>query len=429
MEASVHEPGGRDTVRRPNKALAYTPGHEPDLARGAPRAGWTTRRCGSRTSAGGWPIPARVAATTPRRTSRARCSSTWTRDLVGAVRPGPPSPPLPGRVRARGWRRSAFDDDSDVVAYDDAGGTIAARLWWMLDDLGHRPGPRARRRHRGVDRGRRAADGRGPVVPPPGGCTLRDALDADDRPRRAASPRLGYVVAASTPGRRSATAATSSPSTPCPATSRRRVSRPTAGNLGPDGRFLDAGGAPGAVRGALGADVVTSLRAAASPRATTRSRCGSRGCPIRSSTRARTATGRATGMPVATGDEPGEVPTASRALSLGPGRSGARARSGADARARRAAGRRPARARRRAPRANPIARSPSSATWNPNSVDLRPDREPEPVPDQVERQERRRGSAARTRRAPRGPPARAARRTASDPQERPSRARNSVTRA
>lgn len=29
-------------------------------------------------------------------------------------------------------------DDAYVVAYDDADGTIAARLWWMLDDLGHR---------------------------------------------------------------------------------------------------------------------------------------------------------------------------------------------------------------------------------------------------------------------------------------------------
>lgn len=27
-----------------------------------------------------------------------------------------------------------------VVAYDDAGGAIAARLWWMLDNLGHRGG-------------------------------------------------------------------------------------------------------------------------------------------------------------------------------------------------------------------------------------------------------------------------------------------------
>jgi thiosulfate/3-mercaptopyruvate sulfurtransferase len=25
----------------------------------------------------------------------------------------------------------------EIVAYDDAGGTIAARLWWMLDNLGH----------------------------------------------------------------------------------------------------------------------------------------------------------------------------------------------------------------------------------------------------------------------------------------------------
>jgi len=28
--------------------------------------------------------------------------------------------------------------DHDVVAYDQAGGTIAARLWWMLDAVGHR---------------------------------------------------------------------------------------------------------------------------------------------------------------------------------------------------------------------------------------------------------------------------------------------------
>ncbi|MEA1903082.1 MAG: sulfurtransferase [Actinomycetota bacterium] len=27
---------------------------------------------------------------------------------------------------------------SDVVVYDDAGGTIAARMWWMLDSIGHK---------------------------------------------------------------------------------------------------------------------------------------------------------------------------------------------------------------------------------------------------------------------------------------------------
>jgi thiosulfate/3-mercaptopyruvate sulfurtransferase len=31
-----------------------------------------------------------------------------------------------------------FGDEDLIVAYDDAGGGIAARLWWMLDDLGHR---------------------------------------------------------------------------------------------------------------------------------------------------------------------------------------------------------------------------------------------------------------------------------------------------
>jgi len=33
--------------------------------------------------------------------------------------------------------RLGVGDDSRVVCYDDAGGGIAARLWWMLDALGH----------------------------------------------------------------------------------------------------------------------------------------------------------------------------------------------------------------------------------------------------------------------------------------------------
>jgi len=56
--------------------------------------------------------------------------------------PGPGRHPLPDagaflrRMEALGFR-----DASDIVVYDDSGGTIAARLWWMLDDLGH---PRVR---------------------------------------------------------------------------------------------------------------------------------------------------------------------------------------------------------------------------------------------------------------------------------------------
>ena len=40
--------------------------------------------------------------------------------------------PSPAEFVAR-MERIGIGDDSEVVAYDDAGGTIAARLWWMLD--------------------------------------------------------------------------------------------------------------------------------------------------------------------------------------------------------------------------------------------------------------------------------------------------------
>lgn len=56
---------------------------------------------------------------------------------------GPPSPesgrhPLPDpRDFARGMALHGISDDSVVIAYDDAGGVIAARLVWMLRATGH----------------------------------------------------------------------------------------------------------------------------------------------------------------------------------------------------------------------------------------------------------------------------------------------------
>lgn len=51
---------------------------------------------------------------------------------------GPGRHPLPDAVV---FRRRIEDvgigDEHTVVAYDDVGGWVAARLWWMLDDLGH----------------------------------------------------------------------------------------------------------------------------------------------------------------------------------------------------------------------------------------------------------------------------------------------------
>jgi thiosulfate/3-mercaptopyruvate sulfurtransferase len=46
--------------------------------------------------------------------------------------------PLPSpAVFAEGLGRAGIGDGDAVVAYDDVGGWIAARLWWMLDTLGH----------------------------------------------------------------------------------------------------------------------------------------------------------------------------------------------------------------------------------------------------------------------------------------------------
>jgi thiosulfate/3-mercaptopyruvate sulfurtransferase len=51
---------------------------------------------------------------------------------------GPGRHPLPNRSDFAATMGSlGFGDDDLVVAYDDRGGAIAARLWWMLRDLGH----------------------------------------------------------------------------------------------------------------------------------------------------------------------------------------------------------------------------------------------------------------------------------------------------
>ncbi len=60
------------------------------------------------------------------------------RDLSGPPTRGSGRHPLPApevfEARLRSW---GVDSDCQVVAYDDANGTHAARLWWMLRWLGH----------------------------------------------------------------------------------------------------------------------------------------------------------------------------------------------------------------------------------------------------------------------------------------------------
>jgi thiosulfate/3-mercaptopyruvate sulfurtransferase len=60
-------------------------------------------------------------------------------DTILAGHDGGGRHPLPDPVDfARSIGMLGIGDDHEVVVYDDVGGSVAARLWWMLDDLGHR---------------------------------------------------------------------------------------------------------------------------------------------------------------------------------------------------------------------------------------------------------------------------------------------------
>ena len=66
------------------------------------------------------------------------CYAHLDEDLSGPVRPGSGRHPLPDPAALAAWLgRRGLDADVQVVAYDDSGGTVAARLWWLLRWLGH----------------------------------------------------------------------------------------------------------------------------------------------------------------------------------------------------------------------------------------------------------------------------------------------------
>jgi len=58
-------------------------------------------------------------------------------DLVAPSGPGRHPLPSPSVFAAR-LGALGIGSEHEVVVYDDLGGWVAARLWWMLDDLGHR---------------------------------------------------------------------------------------------------------------------------------------------------------------------------------------------------------------------------------------------------------------------------------------------------
>ena len=244
-----------------------------------------------------------------------------------AATAGPGRHPLPDpRVFAARLGALGIGSEHEVVAYDDVGGWVAARLWWMLDDLGHRAVSV-------LDGGYQAWVGGGnPVAtagaePVAGIAGGREAarLDLADHwtkvvERDGLRARLGKVVlldARGAPRYRGEV----EPVDPVAGHIPTARNAPTDGNLGVDGRFLpardlearfislgvDGGGAGGGV-GGLGAEVVTS--------------CGSGVSACHNALAMRVAglvdpvlypgswsDWSTAGYPGATGPEPGELPS------------------------------------------------------------------------------------------------------------------------
>ncbi|WP_267593827.1 sulfurtransferase [Carbonactinospora thermoautotrophica] len=158
------------------------------------------------------------------------------RDLAGPPGPGGRHPlPAPEAFQAA-MRRCGVRDQADVVVYDEADSTAAARAWWLLRYFGHE-------RVRVLDGGYRAWVAAGQPVethepqPAPGDFTARPGhlpvLDADDVPdftrdgvlldARAAERYRGEVE----------------PVDPVAGHIPEAVSAPTLENVRPDGRFRD----------------------------------------------------------------------------------------------------------------------------------------------------------------------------------------------
>ncbi len=58
------------------------------------------------------------------------------KDISAPVGPGRHPIPSPAQFE-RAMRRAGVSPDTRVVVYDDAGGSVAARLWWLLEAHGH----------------------------------------------------------------------------------------------------------------------------------------------------------------------------------------------------------------------------------------------------------------------------------------------------
>jgi thiosulfate/3-mercaptopyruvate sulfurtransferase len=226
-------------------------------------------------------------------------------DLVATQGPGRHPLPDPATF-ARRLEEAGIGDEHLVVVYDDVGGWVAARLWWMLDDLGH--GSVAV-----LDGGYPAWVAAGLPVTiekpswPPAHLSLASAwgrvIDRDTL-----RGRLGSVVlldARGAPRYRGEI----EPIDPVAGHIPTARSAPTDGNLGPDGRFL-GGAALGERYAGLGADHGDVVTYCGSGIAATHDALAMRlaGLPDAILYPGSYSDWSRSGYPVATGPEPGPPP-------------------------------------------------------------------------------------------------------------------------
>ena len=231
-------------------------------------------------------------------------------DLADPPGRGPGRHPLPDAATfAARLAALGIGTDQRVVAYDDVGGWVAARLWWMLDDLGH-PDVAV------LDGGLAAWIAAGlplttevPTFPAVGPSGLRDdwtgVIERDALRARLGSVRLLDARA----GARYRGEV--EPVDAYPGHIPTAISAPTDGNLGPDGRFLSAADLAARYR-ELGADgsagpVIVSCGSGVSA---THDALALRvaGLPDPILYPGSYSDWTQSGLPVATGDDPGDPP-------------------------------------------------------------------------------------------------------------------------
>ena len=243
-------------------------------------------------------------------------------DLTSREGPGRHPLPDPGAF-ASNLAAAGIGDDDVVVAYDDVGGWVAARLWWMLEDLEF--GTNGRGRVLVLDGGITAWVAAGLPTSTEAPTSVAGSLHLAPQWRRVIDrpglrDRLGSVLlldARGGPRYRGEI----EPIDPLPGHIPTALNAPTDGNLGPDGRFASPADLAERIEGLRSAASVAGLAQAADPDGDVVVSCGSGVSACHTALAMRIAglpdpilypgsysDWVTAGEPVATGPQPGRLP-------------------------------------------------------------------------------------------------------------------------